>query len=79
MEKPSEIVESSYSPTTKPRPRVPHPLNTSRDGDYTNSLGSLVQCLPCFGPAKVKKRMDLAERGQGKPRESINPHKSQTP
>lgn len=66
MEKPSKIIESSRSPTTKPRPRVPHPSNTSRLGDSTNSLGSLLQRLPCFSPAKAKESMDLAAERAGR-------------
>jgi len=52
LEKTSKIIKSNCQPnmtmTTKTYPEVPHLhvfLKTSRDGDSTTSLGSLLQCL----------------------------------
>lgn len=51
LEKSSKITRSNHQPLptvpTKPRPGVPwlRGSNTPRDGDFTNSLDSLFQCL----------------------------------
>lgn len=53
LEKAAKIIESNCYPntaklTSKPCPQGPHPNGfpkTSRDGDFTSSLGSLFQCF----------------------------------
>ena len=63
LEKTCKIIKSNHQPNTsmptKPYLEVPHLhvfLNTSRDGDSTTSLGSLLQCLTTVS---VKKHFSL--------------------